>query len=146
VRRSLRQQWRESLGEGVEERVDQVSADLPYELQSKMFDQLAAAGVAGAGLTVTLIGSLLRNAPGIVWLPVILFGAAAFIAISGNSILIDGLFRQRATLKRGRLYVAAAVGLIGMAIGSLSMAVYKDGERGPGEARQERGAGKEASE
>lgn len=136
MKRNLRQHWRESMGGGVEERLDQVSADLPYELQSKMFDQLTAAGVAGAGLTVTLISSLLRNAPGIVWLPVIFFGAAAIFAISGNNHLIDGLFRRRATLRRSKLYVGLAVGLIGMAIGSLSMAVFHDGERGSAEARQ----------
>lgn len=120
------------MGSGVEERQDEVSADLPYELQSKMFDQLAAAGVAGAGLTVTLIGSFLRNAPGIVWLPVVLFGAAAMFAISGNSRLIDSLFRRQASFRHSKLYVGVAVGLIGMAIGSLSMAVYYDGERESG--------------
>lgn len=132
------------MGAGVEERVDQVSADLPYELQSKMFDQLAAVGVAGAGLAVTLIGSLLRSAPAIVWLPVILFGSAALFAISGNNHLIDGLFRRRETLRRSKLYVGIAVGLIGMAIGSLSMAVYYDGKRVTGVAGGGQGAAKEA--
>ena len=135
AKRSLRERWGDSTGAGVEERLDQVSADLPYELQSKMFDQLAAVGIAGAGLAVTLIGSLLRNAPAIVWMPVILFGLAALFAISGNSHLIDGLFRRRATLRRSKLYVAAAVGLIGMAIGSLSMSVYFDGRRHQGGSR-----------
>jgi len=132
----VRQRWRDSTGAGVEERLDEVSADLPYELQSKMFDQLAAAGVAGAGLTVTLIGSLLRNAPGLVWLPVVLFGAAAMFAISGNSRLIDSLFKRQAAFRHSKLYVGMAVGLIGMAIGSLSMAVYYDGERESGEVGQ----------
>lgn len=145
VRQALREHWRESIGAGVEERLDQVSADLPYELQSKMFDQLAAVGIAGAGLAVTLIGSLLRDAPPIVWIPVILFGLAALFAVSGNNNLIDGLFRQRPTLRRSKLYVGAAVGLIGMAIGSLSMSVYHDGKRGPGEARPAAGPAKEAS-
>ena len=136
MKRSLRERWGESVGAGVEERLDQVSADLPYELQSKMFDQLATVAIAGAGLAVTLIGSLLRGASAIVWMPVVLFGLAALFAISGNSHLIDGLFRQRATLRRSKLYVAAAVGLIGMAVGSLSMSIYYDGKRDPGETRQ----------
>jgi hypothetical protein len=131
VRQSLKEQWRESMGAGVDERLEEVSADLPYELQSKMFDQLAAAGVAGAGLTVTLISSLLSDAPKLVWLPVILFGVAALMATSGNSYLIDGLFRGRPTLRRSKLYVGLSIGLIGMAVGSLSVAVYLDGERGP---------------
>lgn len=134
------------MGHDVEERLADVSADLPYELQSKMFDQLAAAGVAGAGLTVTLISSLLRNAPPIVWLPVIFFTLAAVLAISGNSHLIDGLFRRRETFRRSKLYASLAVGLIGMAIGSLSMAVFHDGERGPAKAGSEEGPAKAASD
>src|SRR3712207_5578879 len=123
------------MADGVEERIDQVSADLPYELQSKMFDQLAAVGIAGAGLTVTLIGSLLRGAPGIVWLPVVLFASAALLSISANNQLIDSLFRRQPTLRRSRLHVALAVALIGMAIGSLSMAVFYDGKREIAEGR-----------
>jgi hypothetical protein len=133
VKYSLRQRWRESLGEGVEERVEEVSADLPYELQSKMFDQLAAVGIGGAGLAVTLIGSLLKTAPPIVWLSVVLFGAAAMFALTGNSHLIDGLFLRRPSLKRSKLYVAIATGLIGMAIGVLSASIFIDGQR---EARE----------
>ena len=92
-----------------------------------MFDQLAAVSVAGAGLTVTLIGSLLRSAPSLVWLPVILFGIAALLAVTGNIKLIDGLFEKRPTLVRSKIYTQLAVGLIGMAIGMLSMSVYYDG-------------------
>lgn len=133
------------MGLDVEERIDEVSADLPYELQSKMFDQLAAVGVAGAGLTVTLIGSLLRNAPPIVWLPVIFFALAAMFAISGNNRLIDGLFRRRATLQRSKLYSGVAVGLIGMAMGTLSMAVLENGEGKPAETRQGQEPAKDGS-
>jgi hypothetical protein len=131
VRRSLREQWRESLGTDVDERHADVSADLPYELQSKMFDQLAAVSVGGAGLTVTLIGSLLRDAPPVVWLPVILFGTAALLAVTGNIKLIDGLFAKQPTLVRSKIYTTLAVALIGMAIGALSMSVYYDGKREP---------------
>jgi hypothetical protein len=125
----LRRRWRDSTGAGVEEQLDEVSADLPYELQSKMFDQLAAVSVAGAGLAVTLIGSLLRSAPPVVWLSVIFFGMAAVIAVSANSNLIDGLFRKKPTVRQSRLYAGLAIGLIGMAVGALSMSVYYDGKR-----------------
>ena len=140
MRQGLQERWRESLGKDVEERVEEVSADLPYELQSKMFDQLAAVSIAGAGLAVTLIGSLLRSAPPVVWLSVILFGTAAVFAVSGNNHLIDGLFRRRPTLQRSKLYVGLCVGLIGMAIGSLSMSVYYDGRRDGDLVAPERGA------
>jgi hypothetical protein len=129
VKRTLRQQWRDSIGADFEERHAEVSSDLPYELQSKMFDQLAAVSVGGAALTVTLIGSLLRDAPPVVWLPVILFGTAALLAVSGNIKLIDGLFAKRPTFIRSKIYTTLAVMLIGMAIGALSMSVYYDGKR-----------------
>lgn len=116
------------MGANVEEDVSAVSADLPYELQSKMFDQLAGVSIAGAGLTVTLIGSLLRGASAAVWMPVIFFSLAAMIATSGNMKLIDGLFGRRPILASSKIYTALTVGLIGMAIGALSMSVYHDGK------------------
>jgi hypothetical protein len=129
VKEYLRRRWQDSTGAGVEEQLDQVSADLPYELQSKMFDQLAAVSVAGAGLAVTLIGSLLKGAPPVVWLSVIFFGLAAVIAVSANSNLIDGLFRKKPTVRQSRLYAGISIGLIGMAVGALSVSVYYDGKR-----------------
>jgi hypothetical protein len=109
-------------------RIEEISPDLPYELQSKMFDQLATVSIAGAGLTVTLIGSLLRDAPWIVWLPVIGFGVAALAAISGNVWLIEGLTTRRPTLRRSKATTQAVVGLIGFAIGTLGMSVYIEGD------------------
>ena len=137
MKERLRQRWNESLGIGVSERVEEVSPDLPYELQSKMFDQLATVSVAGAGLSVTLIGSLVRDSTPIEWLPVLLFATAAILAVSGNSKLIDALFRKQACLRQSKLYIALAIGLVGMAIGSLSMTVYYSGERSSA-ARSER--------
>ena len=103
---------------------ERTSADLPYELQSKMFDQLAAISIAGAGLTVTLIGSVLAGAPGIVWLSVIEFGLAALAALCGNIWLIRDLFDGKYGPGRTKIMTAVCVGLLGMATGSLSMSVY----------------------
>lgn len=121
--------WRDAFGTNLVEDVSSVSADLPYELQSKMFDQLAALGIAGAGLTVTLIGSVLRNAPPVVWIPVGAFGFAAMLAVTGNMKLIEGLFARRPTIVRSRIYTGLTVALIGVALGALSMSVYYDGKR-----------------
>ncbi len=118
----------------IEERLESVSVDLPYELQSKIFDQLATVSVAGAGLSVTLIGSLLQNASRVVWLSVILFGLAAVTSVSANVRLIDGLTKRRPVLRRTKLDVQIAMGLIGMAIGFLSMSMYYEGDRGPARA------------
>ena len=105
-----------------------VSPDLPYELQSKMFDQLAAMSLAGAGLTVTLIGSTLRGAPGVVWLAVIEFGIAALVCVTANVKLIEGLLKKDVSRARTKLMTGLATGLIGMGAGSLAMSVYLDGQ------------------
>ena len=115
--------------EPVDERLDAVSADLPLELQSKIFDQLATVSIAGAGLSATLIGSILADADPFVWLSVIFFGLAAITALSSNIRLIDGVFRRRPVLKRSKLDVQIAMGLIGVAIGILSMSIYDKGNR-----------------
>ena len=113
----------------IDERVDETSPDLAYELQSKMFDQLGTVGIAGAGLAVTLIGSTLDNAPKDVWLSVILFGLAAVTAISGNQKLVDSLNRRQPGLQRSKLDTKIALLLVGMAVGWLSMSVYVEGAR-----------------
>lgn len=115
----------------VAEPLDQVSADLPYELQSKMFDQLATVGIAGVGLSVTLIGSLLRDSPPMVWATVVAFGMAAMTAVSGNIRLIESLRRRRPALKASKTQTGLAMGLIGAGIGFLSMEVYSAGKRTP---------------
>lgn len=120
--------WRPGKAEPIEERLGDISADLPYELQSKMFDHLTGVSLAGAGLTVTLIGSVLKDAPGIVWLSVIEFGLAAFVATVGNLKLIERLFQRKETMKSSKTAIMIAIALIGSGIGSLGMSVYYDGE------------------
>ena len=110
------------------EKVEGTSADLPYELQSKLYDQLAAISIGGAGLTVTLIGSVLARAPGIKWLAVIEFGLAALAAITANISLIQNLFDGRDGRSRYKWMTGLCVLLRGMAVGALSMSVYLDGK------------------
>jgi hypothetical protein len=124
--------WTRRLGGDVteaEESVDGLSVDLAYELQSKMFDQLATVSLAGAGLTVTLVGSVLRDAPRDVWLSVVLFVMAAVTAVGGNQKLIDSLSRRQPSMRRSKRDVQIALTFIGVAIGWLSMSIYADGER-----------------
>jgi hypothetical protein len=110
------------------EPIEGTSADLPYELQSKLYDQLAAISIGGAGLTVTLIGSVLAQAPGVKWLAVVEFGLAAFAAIVANVSLIQKLFERKASPRSNKWMTALCVLLIGMAVGSLSMSVYLGGK------------------
>ena len=123
-------------GSDGEERVEDVSADLPYELQSKMFDQLATVGIAGAGLSVTLIGSLLRDAPATVWLAVAAFAMAAMTSINGNVKLIENLRCRRPALTASKVQTGLAIGLIGAGAGFLSMEIYSAGAatQAPGSA------------
>ena len=101
-----------------------------------MFDQLAAFSLGGAGLTVTLIGSSLRNAPAIVWLAVVEFAIAALVCMAANINLINSLFSGTASHSRSRLMTAIASILIGMGIGSLAMSVYIDGRSGAHTAKR----------
>ena len=124
-----------------DDRIGETSPDLPFELQSKLFDQLAGMSIAGAGLTVTLIGSVLKDAPGIVWLAVIYFTIGAIVCITANLSLIEGLFERKDRRKRNKWQTALAVALIGMGTGSLGTSVYLDGKAGaPPVAAAEKGA------
>ena len=105
-----------------------------------MFDQLAGMSIAGSGLTVTLIGSILKDAPGIVWLAVVYFAVAAIISITANIGLIDGLFEGKDRRTRNKWLTMAAVMLIGMGTGSLGASVHLDAERGNSKAGSERAA------
>lgn len=125
MKKFLHSLWN-TVSDAGDDRVENISADLPYELQSKMFDQLATVSVAGAGLAITLIGSLLRNASQEVWLSVIFFCLAAVSAVGGNKRLINGLFGRRPTLRRSKLDVSVTMMLLGVAAGVLSMSVYSD--------------------
>jgi hypothetical protein len=127
--RFLRRTMRNNHDIDANEPIADTSADLAYELQSKMFDQLATVGIAGAGLAVTLIGSVLQDEPNDVWLSVVFFGIAAVTAISGNQRLVDGLTVRQPCLRRAKRDMQIALTLIGVAIGWLSMSVYAKGTR-----------------
>lgn len=110
--------------DAITERPEDISADLPYELQSKMLDQLATVSVAGTGLAITLIGSVLQTASRDVWVSVALFGLAAVTAVGGNVRLIEGIALRRPVLQRSRFDISMTMTLIGAAIGYLSLVVY----------------------
>ena len=122
----LRRRKRDDDGTAAAERVAETSPDLAYELQSKMFDQLATIGIGGAGLAITLIGSVLRNAPGIVWFSVICFVVAALTAISGNRKLVERLALRQPCMQRSKQDLRIALLFIGIGIGGLSFTVYAE--------------------
>lgn len=110
------------------ERIEETSADLAYELQARLFEQLATVSLGGAGLAITLAGSILRNSP-LVWIAVIEFGVAALLAVSAHQGLIGKLFDRKPTRKRSTVMTGVCMMLIGMGVGSLGTAVFLVSER-----------------
>ncbi len=110
------------------ERIEETSADLAYELQSKLFEQLATVSLGGAGLAITLAGSILRDSP-LVWLSVVEFGIGALIALSAHQGLIGRLFDRKPARRRAKTMTSICMMLIGMGVGSLGGAVYFASER-----------------
>lgn len=108
--------------------IEEVSADLAFELQSKLFEQITTLGVAGAGLVITLKGSILSGASPIIWLGAIEFGFAALLSLAAQVNLIEGLFQRRLNRRSLRGMALAAILLMGMGIGTLGTSVIIEGK------------------
>jgi uncharacterized membrane protein len=106
------------------------SADLPYELQSKLFEQLATMGVAGAGLVITLRGSILSDASALIWMGAVEFGLAALVALAAQMGLIEGLMARKVSRRQNQMMTIIAVVLIGMGVGTLGTSVFLEGKPG----------------
>ena len=113
-----------------QERIEETSADLAYELQAKLFEQLTTVSLGGLGLTITLSGTILSGAR-LTWMSSVEFGIAALIAISAQQDRIGHLFDRRATRKRSVQMTRWCLIFVGMAAGSLATAVFLEG---PGSA------------
>jgi uncharacterized membrane protein len=107
-----------------------VSADLPYELQSKLFEQLATMGIAGAGLVITLRGSILSDASALIWMGAVEFGLAALVALVAQMSLIEGLMARKVSRRQNQMMTILAVILIGMGVGTLGTSVFLEGNPG----------------
>jgi hypothetical protein len=89
-----------------------------------MFDRLGTFAIGGAGLTITLAGTLLRDAPPfMVWIAAVEFGLAALISMAAQARLIDDLFEKRAFRRRAKIAAGISVLLIAMGAGSLATSV-----------------------
>jgi hypothetical protein len=105
------------------ERIEQISPDLPYELQSRLFEQLTTLSLGGVGLTITLSGTILRSEP-LTWISTFEFGLAALFALSAQQTLINYIFQRKPVQKRSRVMTVLCTLLIGMGAGSLGAAVF----------------------
>jgi hypothetical protein len=105
-----------------------IPAELPFELQSKILDQLTAAGIAGAGLVITLRSSILEDASGLIWLGAVESGIAAIVALAAQLQLIEGLFLRKHARHTTRMFTIVAVIFIGMGIGTPARSVFLEGD------------------
>ena len=96
---------------------------LAHELQFRLFEQITTLGTAGAGLTITLIGSVLSEAGFLAWMAAIWFGAAALLSLTAQTALTDTLFAGRSFRSRGRILALVCSLLIGMGVGALGASV-----------------------
>jgi hypothetical protein len=110
--------------------MEQVSIDIALDLQSKVFEQLAAMGLGGAGLVITLAGSILPASP-VIWISAVEFGLAAMVALTAQHHLIDAIFRRAPQRRRSRTMTIIAIVLIGMGVGSLGTSVFLLGKPRP---------------
>ena len=96
--------------------------DLAHDLQFRTLEQLTNLGVGGAGLTITLVGGLLKNLGALVWIATAEFGLAALIALVGQIDLTDHVLTG-AEPRRTKSYTLIAVLFLAMGIGSLGTSV-----------------------
>lgn len=105
------------------ERIEETSADLPYELQSRLFEQFATFSLGGAGLSITLASSLLQGSP-LVWIAIGCFAIAAVQAIAGQQGMIERLFKRTSTRSVIKLSNGICTFLIGMGVGTLTAGAF----------------------
>ena len=111
------------------ERIEDTSADLAYELQAKLFEQLATVSLGGLGLTITLSGTILAGGR-LTWMSATEFAIAALIAVAAQQELIGNLFERRATRKSTKLMTRLCLVFVGLGAGSLATAVFLEGAGG----------------
>lgn len=90
---------------------------------SKYFDLLASFGIGGAGLAITLAGSILKAQPIYALMAAAECGVAAILSLNGQSRLIADLFAKGEFLKRIKALAGGAAALIGMGVGTLAASV-----------------------
>jgi len=98
------------------------SSDLAHDLQFRTLEQLTNLGVGGAGLTITLVGGILKNLGALVWIATAEFGIAALMALVGQIDLTNNIL-MNTDPKRTKTYTLIAVLFLAMGIGSLGTSV-----------------------
>jgi hypothetical protein len=95
---------------------------LGHDLQFRTLEQLTNLGIGGAGVTITLIGGVLKNMGAFVWIGTAEFAIAALIALVGQIDLTDHVIAGKEP-SRTRVYTMIAILLLAMGVGSLATSV-----------------------
>lgn len=101
--------------------------EFAYEIQLRLFEQLTTIGVAGTGVIITLMGTVLKDGGIIGWIAVVWFALAAVLAIAGQFSMTQLTDFSQPPPKRLRLLAQVAVFLIGMGMGALGGSVLLTG-------------------
>ena len=99
------------------------SRDLAHDLQFRTLEQLGNLSIGGAGVTITLIGGVLKNVGPLVWMATVEFGIAALAALLGEIDLTNHLL-QGEEPTRTKNYTLTAIFLLSMGVGSLATSVF----------------------
>lgn len=100
------------------------SPDLAHSLQFETLKEITTLASAGAGLAVTLAGSVLKSFSFAIWASIVAFALAALLAFAAQIACVDQLFANKSDRRKTRLTMLAAVLLIGIGIGQLGTGVY----------------------
>lgn len=95
------------------------SRDLAHDLQFRTLEQLTNLGIGGAGVTITLIGGVLKSLGALVWMATAEFGIAALLALVGQIDLTSHLLANKEP-RRTRVYTLIAVLFLAMGIGAIA--------------------------
>jgi len=102
---------------------DKSSRALAHDFQFRTLEQLANVSLGGAGVTITLIGGLLKNVGPFVWIATAEFAIGALAALLGEIELTNRLLEGKDPA-RAKYYIMAAVFFLAMGVGSLATSVF----------------------
>jgi len=100
----------------------QANSSLGHDLQFRTLEQLTNLGIGGAGVTITLIGGVLKNLGALVWISTAEFGIAAFTALIGQIDLTNNVLQGKEAV-RTRTYTMVAILFLAMGVGSIATSV-----------------------
>ncbi|MFN3667885.1 MAG: hypothetical protein ACK4VY_01100 [Brevundimonas sp.] len=103
------------------------SADVPHTLQFQTFSQVATLSTAGAGLAITLAGSILSDFKLPIWIAVLCFSLSALISLVAQVAGVEAMFLRRPSRAMLRNYALGAVTFMAVGIGALGSGVFLAG-------------------